>query len=66
MKVWHCKKQSPSRTGIFQKKVGSPVADLRTRSTSDNVKVASRATLVGDAALLNDAIPVKFLFQIET
>jgi len=53
MKVWHCKKQGPSRTGIYQK----VSAKNRTRSTSDNTKVAL-------APLLSDVIPVKFHFQI--
>jgi len=63
MKMWHCKKQEAFRCKphwhFLARNVRSPVADLRTRSTSYKMEIAL-------AALLNDAIPVKFTFQIGT
>ena len=49
MKVWHCKKQNAFRNGLD----GESGGQIRTRSTSDKIDNAL-------AALLNDAIPVKF------
>ena len=63
MKMWHCKKQEAFRREphwhFSARNVRSPVADLRTRSTSYKMEIAL-------AALLNDAIPVNFPFQIGT
>jgi hypothetical protein len=64
MNMWHCKKQGPSRTGIYSESGRWQVTGDETLVKIDNVK--GRCARRVASALLNDAIPVKFPFQFAT